>query len=221
MELEKNTINAFINYLKDQGYPKENIVPVFGEKKCAIDLAIVADDLTTPIALFEIKGKKSIESVTQGVKQLERATNLWEITIPCYLVFPYDKWSGDGWSGFDVIDVSEYINNNLPIDSSEIMKRSKQESLLSFKNLHAGSSSKIIQKNIKKKQKRIDRIKWFCWLIFPLIAIALLVLDALDIYEITYQRLAVVGAGALIVLIPFFSEISLKDITLKRKSGEK
>ena len=52
------------------------------------------------------------------------------------------------------------------------------------------------------------------------IALVLLFLDAFNVYEITPLRLIVLGAVVIIVLLPFFSEISLKDITLKRRDKE-
>ena len=69
--------------------------------------------------------------------------------------------------------------------------------------------------NITKKKRR-DYLKAVCWIIIPIIVIALLVLDALGIYIFNSERLMVLGIGLLIILLPFFSEVSLKDFSVKR-----
>ena len=57
MELYRNTADLFINYLKRHGYPEECIALEYGNKQYAIDIAILARDMITPIAIYEIKGK--------------------------------------------------------------------------------------------------------------------------------------------------------------------
>lgn len=215
MELYKNTEDAFINYLKRHGYPDESILLEWGTPKCAIDIAVLADDRVTPIAIFEIKGKKTPNTIRTGIAHLKRAANAFDITAPCSLVF-----GTDSALGFEVVDVTEYVYNSDEVDISDIMAPNPLREPVSYNNLQAGSTSKNISRSIKKKQEKIDHIKWFCWLIFPLIALALLLLDAFGVYQITTLRLTVVGAAAILVLIPFFSEVSLKDFTFKRKGGK-
>ena len=68
----------------------------------------------------------------------------------------------------------------------------------------------------KISKKNRDYLKTVCWLVVPFIVLTLLILDALGIYVFTSQRLTVLGVGVLIILLPFFSEISLKNISVKR-----
>ena len=55
----------------------------------------------------------------------------------------------------------------------------------------------------------------------PLTAIVLLVLDALEIYTFNTERLLVLGTGLVTILLPFFSEITVKDLTVKRNKTKK
>lgn len=72
-----------------------------------------------------------------------------------------------------------------------------------------------------QKKRRTDYLKTVCWMIVPAIVVALLVLDALGVYSFNTERLIVLGVGLLMILLPFFSEITVKDISVKRgKSGE-
>ena len=73
---------------------------------------------------------------------------------------------------------------------------------------------KRTHKLIKKRCK--DYLKAVCWIIIPIIVIALLVLDAVGIYIFNSERLMVLGIGLLVILLPFFSEISLKNLSVKR-----
>ncbi len=66
------------------------------------------------------------------------------------------------------------------------------------------------------KNNRTDYLKIICWFIVPLIVTVLLVLDALGIYLFNTERLIVLGIGLLNILLPFFSEITVKDLSMKR-----
>lgn len=68
------------------------------------------------------------------------------------------------------------------------------------------------------KKSRIDFMKIYCWFIVPAIITLLLLLDALNIYTFNKERLIVLGIALLTVMLPFFSEIGIKDLSLKRNS---
>lgn len=70
------------------------------------------------------------------------------------------------------------------------------------------------------KKKRVDYLKVVCWIIVPIIVTALVVLDALGVYTFNTQRLMVLGIGLLIILLPFFSEITVKDLSVKRSKAK-
>ena len=75
-------------------------------------------------------------------------------------------------------------------------------------------TKKSTQNLTKKKCK--DYLKTVCWIIIPILDIALLVLDALGIYIFNSERLMVLGIGLLVILLPFFNEISLINLSVKR-----
>lgn len=73
-----------------------------------------------------------------------------------------------------------------------------------------------------KKTKRRDYLKTLCWIVVPVLAATLLALDAFGIYIFNTERLLVLGTGLLIILLPYFNEITVKDLSIKRnrtKSG--
>lgn len=212
MELHRNTTEAFINYLKRHNYPEDSIVLEWGTKNCAFDIAIVASDLVTPIALFEIKGRKTKDTISHGISQLKRATQMLDISASCSLVFGIEKTPY-----FEVLEVSDIIYNDAPIDFNELLLDHPLGFPISYNNMTAGAATKAIIQKQEKKRRKIDKIKPFCWVIFPVIGVVLLGLDAFDIYKLTTLRLVLLGAIVLLVLVPFFSEITLKDFSFKRK----
>lgn len=66
------------------------------------------------------------------------------------------------------------------------------------------------------KKRRSDCLKAVCWILVPIVVTGLLLLDAFGIYSFSTERLAVLGVVLLIVLLPFFSEITVKDLSIKR-----
>ena len=65
-----------------------------------------------------------------------------------------------------------------------------------------------------KKNKKL--LRYICWVIVPIIIAALIALDGLGVYEFTTERLIVLGIGLVVILLPFFSEITVKNFSVKR-----
>lgn len=213
MELHRSTTEAFIDYLKHHNYPDNSIVLEWGNKYCSFDIAIMADDLVTPVALFEIKGRKTKETISRGIEQLKRATQMLDVSVPCSLVFgtnrpPY----------FEVFEISDAVYNNVTINHEELLSDYTSSYPVSYENMIGGATTKILTQKQEKKRKKIDKMKPICWIVFPIIALVFQILDATGVYELTISRLILLGVVVLLVLLPFFSEITLKDFSFKRKT---
>jgi hypothetical protein len=72
-----------------------------------------------------------------------------------------------------------------------------------------------------KKKKHRHRICFVCWLVVPLVALAALVLDGLGIYPFTAERLLAIGACLFVLLIPFFNEITVKNVSIEKDNASK
>ena len=216
MELHENTTDAFIAYLKRHGYPEMSIATEWGTKQCMVDIAILADDGKTPVAIYEIKGKKSEKTLEQGIRQLTRVRNMLALSVPMSLVFglecePY----------FEVLDVSDIIYNAKVVDYDYLLTENNLlQQPISYKNIQLGVSEKKLLQKQEEHIKRIDKLKPLCWVIVPLLAIGLLLADATGKYVLTAERLIVFGTVLLVVLLPFFSEVTIKDFSFKRKSNK-
>ena len=47
----------------------------------------------------------------------------------------------------------------------------------------------------------------------------MIILDGLGLYTFNTERLIIIGACILVVLIPFYKEITIKSVTLKRTAN--
>ena len=80
-------------------------------------------------------------------------------------------------------------------------------------------ASKAVEKPAAKTPDRI--MKLFCWCLIPTAAALLLVLDGLCLYTFNDRRLLVLGMCLAVLLLPFFSEITVKNLSFKREKEEK
>ena len=74
------------------------------------------------------------------------------------------------------------------------------------------------QRKTSKRRKR-DPMRLICWLIIPAVTVCVLVADAIGLYPITKESLIVIGLCLAAVLLPFFGEIKVKDLSVKRSSS--
>lgn len=71
-----------------------------------------------------------------------------------------------------------------------------------------------------KGRQSLRVLKHLCWGILPAAIVAVLILDGLGIYSFNTERLIVLGAVLIVVLLPFFSEITVKNISIKRNGDD-
>ena len=219
-ELER----AFEKELLDKGYPDSRIVHEFGKINYGIvDFAIVDVDYKTPMAFYEVKSKSGLRNyiahrgLDHLIKSFQRICNYFGMVVPCYLVY---KDAAE--EHFSVLNLTKFVGGEkLPEDKAHLEALFNEScELLSYKYNPSGEIKKEI-KRAEAKQRRIDKMKPLCWILLPLIGITLLVLEALGIYPFTPMRLIVIGVIVLLLLLPFFSEISIKDISFKRDKEKK
>lgn len=66
------------------------------------------------------------------------------------------------------------------------------------------------------KKRKANIFKRVCWLVVPTATAALMVLDMLAIYAFTSERLRVLAICLAVILLPFFSEVTVKNFSVKR-----
>lgn len=212
MELYKNTADNFIEYLVHHGYPQNSIVLEYATKnKLAVDVVVLADDLKTPIAAYEIKGKKNIHSFRRGIEHMKKVAETLPLTVSMSLVFEIEQAPY-----FQVLDVSGIVYGNEDYNTADLLNTDKLYKPIAYKTINTSSETKKLLKKADKLQEKMDSLALICWLLILPISIILMVLDAFDVYSLNTERLILLGAIVIIFILPFYSEISIKDVYMKR-----
>lgn len=221
MDTEKNIEQIFIEYLIKNGYPEQCIVPNWGNKASHIDLAIIDIETKLPIAFYEIKKCLKNETIMYAsILRLKKFMSYLDYKVTVGIIF-----EGLIESHFDIYDVTEIalkINGkNWKKLLEKASEKSKRENLIKYDVLSSTGKAKIRKAMNVKIGKNLNGLRNICWFVLPPITLLLLVLDKLGFYILTYERLIVIGALCLSLILPFFGEIKFGDLILKNATKEK
>lgn len=209
MELEKDLLNALVSYLQKRGYPIESFAiefPVDKKGRRRVDLAILNPDTQQPIALFELKQRRTPSTETTGRRQLETYLSALEVkSIPTYLVF-----SRIGTPPFEIVQVS------IPEEEiTEAQEEAKFAEIPSYEVLV--SSERNVSLPLKKKayKRQVDGFTAVSLIlaafVFGLLIAVLRRQLSISAIELT---LLVIFVG--LVLLPWASRIKFAGIEFER-----
>ena len=217
--VEKDLKERFVQYLIQHNYPPDRIVLEWGDGTYFVDIAIIADDLVTPLAFFEVKEAISYNEMKHISEKIKAYIKKLGVSVPVYIVFPDSKLVGQ----FEIIDLFEILDSpKTTVEEGEDFKKARNTGgTISYQTLESGSESKIVAARRVQRKKSIDKLKLVCWLVIPIIGFILILLDAFEKYVFSNERLIVFGAILVVVLLPFFSEITFGDVSVKRKKEDK
>lgn len=211
------TEEKIVEYLKSFGYPEERISMDWGNHHCSIDIIVFDESNILPIVVFEVKATKNKNAIESGVMNLRRAVRTFEIaaTATCYLAFPSEKEPY-----FEIHNVSRIVYSEEKPDYNSILIDTDGDKLASYNTANAGSAGKILKQRNDQKKKKIDKLRIMCF-VLAMFGMAIGALDYYQLYELSSLRLILFGAIVILLLVPYFSEVSIKDISLKRVKEEK
>lgn len=206
MERDQDTLNAFIQFLISHGYPPESIVLEYPAGRYRTDLAVIDLKTKFPIAIFEFKRAKTVQSVRLGKEQLRNFISKMENpNVPTYLVF-----GKQGHPPFEYMLVS----SGKPNDDSD-----GEESLLPYNILQSSGKQSALAEKKKKQKKAFDWFYAVCWFL-ALVLIILLLLQKLNILAFETEELIQIGVVFALIIIPFASELNLPGFGFKRLKDE-
>ncbi len=207
MELELLCVEK----LKEEGYPQDAILTEWQYKNYRFDIAVVDVKTQLPLMIIECKRAYNKSRLESAINQLRKYCNDFDYPVRACVAL----YTGNGT--FDYYDVTETIK-----DTRNRIEDLKAVGIPPYEAIRSGSESRLhfIQKNNKKKY--INGLRWACWLIIPLLAVTLGILDALCCYKLTTERLILFGIILISLLLPFFGEIKIGELTFsqKEKDGE-
>lgn len=206
MQLERETFDNLIKYLKEHGYPDSSFAIEYKLGKQLIDLAIIDPDTQIPIIVFEVKSKKSKQSIDFGKRQIESYLKyLPDTSVPAYLVFPSEKEPF-----FEVQRILFDSEKNEMIEEPVIDK-----SQLDFTMQKQARISERIEKNQKERTSTIDKFKWLSW-ILAIVIFGIGILNKIKLITIDTTDLAVIGAGFGLIILPFASKLKFLGMEFER-----
>lgn len=209
---ERELQRLVIEELKRIGYPSETIIPDWKNKNNRIDIVVMDQDTQIPLMLIECKTVSNSHSVEATANQLRRYMDTLDYPVRAYAAFHGTNRK------VEFYDFTQKINNNdIPIAAYG------PTNLPHYEEIRTGAESKYINAQKKRKRRYINGLKIFCWGIIPALIVALFILDAFSLYPLTTERLILLGILILSLLLPFFGEIKVGEVTLsnKKKDEEK
>ena len=213
MERDNDLLMALIDYLKQHGYPPESFVMEWAVgQSYRVDLAVVDPDTNKAIALFELKRRKTEETLKMASRQLESyASAVGGQDIPTYVVFPKE-----GMPPFEIY----YLNKDENISEENLFVVEKIPDQSFLKN----SKFRNLLKQVENKQESArDNFQRVCWGMASFLFI-LLILEIVGKLQISKERLALIGIIIALIIIPSASKLKILGIEYERwkeKSAKK
>jgi len=213
MQLEKNTFEALINYLKIHGYPETSLAIEYQvDAKHRVDLAIIDPESNLPIQIFEIKSKDTKQIKEFGKQQLKTYLNTLNINdIPAYLVFPashepyfrIERISFDEEKNIELKDAENYTNYDF----------------LNFSMQKQSRLSKKIEETKQSKKETIDKFSLVSWLLSGFVFLILLVVKFTSL-SLSPVEFSLLGVSIALVIIPFASKLKFLGFEFERFQNE-
>lgn len=216
---EMDLVQLLVAKLLAQGCPSERIVHEFvleGEdRRYAADVVVMGLDGRTPVAIFELKNRFSQEVVSGAVRQLTKFTSMVPISVRAYVVVPaLDK------SCAIVASVDNVLRGEANVDDVCSALHSGGDPLPPYQVLVTGFQSKMAVASGELRLKRIDNFKELTRWLGILIGVVFLIDFILDGWVLDWQNVAVLALAAVVVSLPYYDLISVKDVSLRRVKNE-
>lgn len=208
--MEKQLELLVVERLKQLGYPDEAIATQWKTKNYRIDI-IVFDNVTNiPLMIIECKRLNNTHSLEAVGNQLRIYSDSLDYAVRTYAAVRAEEDS------FEFYDFTERLK-----DPSIPISQCGPTSIPAYETIKTGAKSKFIDSQKKKKRKYITGLRVVCWGVIPSLTVGLGALDAIGIYSLTTERLILLGILLLSLLLPFFGEVKVGELTLShKKEGE-
>lgn len=192
--------------LKQLGYPDEVIATEWKNKNYHIDFMIFDNATNIPLMIIECKRVNNTHSLEAAVNQLRIYSDSLDYPVRAYAATSTEK-----------DDLQFYDFTNKLKDSTIPISQCGPTRIPAYETIKTGAKSKFIDLQKKKKRKYITGLRVVCWGVIPATTVGLGVLDAIDLYSLTTERLILFGLLLLSLLLPFFGEIKVGELTLSHK----
>ncbi len=195
-----------LSILEQRGYKEKTLIQNYRYGTMEYDLAIIPQNIKTPIAIFEFRKNNYIR--IEFAKKIYLSAKKDFGCVPCFVIS--DLESSDGKIYKIVTDES----NNGEIILKEIEEVPRYSELLK-----AFETSYSIKQGKEISTKK-SALKIICWCIVPTIGTLLLLLNYFGKYEFNTQRLIVLGFCMIALIFPCVEKIGVSDFDISFKDEE-
>ena len=203
---ERNFEKKVIDILLDMGYPSDSIATEWKNNNRIYDILIIDTSTQLPLMIIECKNIPKSQKLSNVFNQLKRYESDFDYPIKLCAAIYRDE------TNFEFYDFTRKIysgDTNLDdVSATEVP---------TYHYLKLGVSSKQEKAQSTKRKKYINELKIVCWGVIPLLIIGIIILDILKVYQISTERLFIYGFLLLSLLIPFFGEVKVGNISLIQK----
>lgn len=210
---EAEVLVNLIAYLESRGYPREYLIPEWqircGRGEMRVDLAVIVN--TVPVALFEIKKRCSRMSLDHAASRLRQYNAMLRVPARLFVVFQdadeinfecYELSEGDVWCDGCVTDESGY---------------GRLAEIPMYKQLVIGLQQRLAIATREQHEERVDELMPLSRVLSVLLFVIFLTDFVFSKVRLNTSSTFVLIAAVLVVLLPYYDAITLKDISLIRK----
>ncbi len=228
LKLHNKIINITIDILKEKyNYKEDLIVTEKTIKKVDFindyfDLILLDEENNRPKICFEVKICKDLrKTILFGINQFKRNRKFIPDATMFILVLCYEE-------NIYYFDVSTIIIEDIVEVGGKITNfinnKEKHKELILLenrKNNFLNSQKRVEEDNIiKRKHNNQSIIKIILLIIDISIIVGCIILDALDVYKVTYERIILIGILLILIFIPFIKEINFMNVGVKIKNAK-
>ncbi|MBQ8481148.1 MAG: hypothetical protein IJ532_01280 [Alphaproteobacteria bacterium] len=196
--MANNILENLINYLLEKGYPKDSLLNNYMIGKFRADLVVVDIITHTPLQIFVIKDFNKLEDnkIKNYVKEAGKIN-------PDIIIYIVEKSAESPF-----FSITDYDNKK----SVQPLSFNYDKSVQKGKN-----ASNILINNNKTKAVGSLKLATFSLVI---ITFLILLMDVLNIIEVTGYRLYLILIIVILVLLPYYESIKVSNFELKQKDRE-
>lgn len=198
-----DAMDAFRDRLKAANFPQEYIVRDWAVgRKYKADMALLDPISRAPVAVIELRKTLDNKSIATARQELTAFAD----AIGNPGVRQYIGTLENG--AVKLYKVPRELS--APTKSDLISAK-----VPAFEHLVSTARAALVSDKRVQHKERGDHFKWVCWAM-ALIVVAVIVVDAFGWYTLNEARLALIGAAAALVVIPFASRLKMLGVEFER-----
>lgn len=195
---ERRATESLFKLLTERGYPSDRIAmePAL-RNGCRADFVVYAKSAPLPLAIIELKIGDELANKDCVADQLHAYSERMGASVEVFLALFSKEGKGFRFFQFNRSDKS-FRETDLP----------------SYDPLNMATNAALFNGGVTAKKHASIQLKVISWGIIPAVVLSCIVLDALQIYSLSFERLALIGILFVSLLVPSVKEVKIGEYVL-------